>query len=526
MSLSQNSIPQGIIQEVAILNGKNNLVQQNISQNLIIYLVSAPDIAETASINTFLQTNSDIGVDNQVSQNLNQTMGDFPLFPNHFVEGKREDVDKNNLVLDYNDFIGNDDILDSVQFTNQQIIVEGNNNDFSNSSEQIIYDLSWYDEFAFNQNNIFDNNLTFDDFLEDFVGDYVLDSVQFAVQDIVIRGNRNSITQDLEQTIATFIVLDDDFIEELSEDSANLSPVQLVIQEDFIDTNNNQIEQNVTQNISFDFSFSNEPNRNISEVTGEELEIEKLNFNIDDFILPVLENTNKDTVVFANQDTLQKTDVFGDKNTDIKENSQILVLSETDEIIFAGNGDDTFAVGLTNNFDGLENLIFTGAGNDTIDISESLHNLPNTILSNNKIHAGSGNDEIIGLRGDRIFAGNGDDILKTATGGGKNRFYGEAGNDEFFVSDGGGNIISGGLGEDIFWLINNEIPSEINTVIDFNLEDDFIGIKGLGDNPNLSFESGDSGNTILMLNNSINIANFLGIQPSELEQARLIIDNS
>ena len=526
MSLGKNSIPQGIVQEIDIPRGNNNFVEQNITQDITIFVISAPEFPNTTGINTFIQTDSNIGNNNQVSQNIDQSMGNIPLFSTHFTDKDRDDIEKNDLVLDYSNFINNDNVLDAVQFTNQQILVQGNDNYLDNYSEQIIYDLSWYDEFGFDQDSNFTDSLTFDDFLEDLSGEYILDSVQFAVQDIRIFGRNNTITQELEQTIATFVTLDNDLVEELQKDFSNLSPVQLVVQEDFVDTNSNQIEQNIIQNIKFDFSFSNDPDRDVSEITGEELDanIDDLKKIDDNFIFPVLNDTIQDGGAFASQNNRQISDILGDFNTDIKENNQLLVLSETNEAVFTSLNDDNLTVGLTNNFDGLKDLIFTGSGDDTVDFSESLANLPLKIPTNNKVYAGSGNDEIIAKKGDRVFAGSGNDILKVAPGGSNNRFYGGPGDDLFFLGDNGNNIVSGGKGKDVFWLINDRVPLQSNTIVGFDLKDDYLGIRGLGDSPNLSFQSGDKNNTILMLDNSINIANFPGMQPSELEQARFIFE--
>ena len=101
---------------------------------------------------------------------------------------------------------------------------------------------------------------------------------------------------------------------------------------------------------------------------------------------------------------------------------------------------------------GSNNLVFAGAENDTIDASLS--------ESNNRIYAGSGDDTFILGAGDRAIGAEGDD--------------------SFFVTNGGNNIITGGAGTDRFWIANAQIPQSANTITDFTIGEDIIGIAGLG----------------------------------------------
>ncbi|MGK7951203.1 MAG: 5'/3'-nucleotidase SurE [Xenococcaceae cyanobacterium] len=52
--------------------------------------------------------------------------------------------------------------------------------------------------------------------------------------------------------------------------------------------------------------------------------------------------------------------------------------------------------------------------------------------------------------------------------------------DSFFVTNGGNNIITGGAGTDRFWIANAQIPQSANTITDFTIGEDIIGIAGLG----------------------------------------------
>ena len=92
-----------------------------------------------------------------------------------------------------------------------------------------------------------------------------------------------------------------------------------------------------------------------------------------------------------------------------------------------------------------------------------------------------GSDEI-------VFGGAGDDLIDSSAGGGGNRLYGQSGDDRFilgngdraFAGIGGDSVITGGAGMDQFWIANAEIPESANTITDFELGIDVLGIGGLG----------------------------------------------
>ena len=46
------------------------------------------------------------------------------------------------------------------------------------------------------------------------------------------------------------------------------------------------------------------------------------------------------------------------------------------------------------------------------------------------------------------------------------------------LSNTGGNLLSGGVGADQFWIVNAELPKAANTVLDFQVGSDVIGISG------------------------------------------------
>nr|WP_310483720.1 hypothetical protein [Chamaesiphon sp. VAR_48_metabat_403] len=152
-------------------------------------------------------------------------------------------------------------------------------------------------------------------------------------------------------------------------------------------------------------------------------------------------------------------------------------------------GADDLVAGKTPGFDGVNDLVFTGAGNDKVDVP-----IAGSIAGNNRIDAGSGNDTLFIGNLDRVFGTAGDDILDAtdATGyrmsggagndtlfiGANGRALGGDGNDKLFVGSGGNNLLSGGAGADQFWIANAEIPGAANTILDFQIGTDVIGIQG------------------------------------------------
>ena len=376
MLLSENAITQLVIQEVDIPEGDDNYIEQIINQditihvlgipNLEIYDLGIPNLEIPTDIQSFIQTDSDIGTHNQVFQNIHQTI-DFPLLPPNDSPSPSESIESDdladNLILDFDEFINNDDVLDTVQFINQQALVEGNDNSLDFYSQQRIYDLPEYDEFGFDSDYVYDESVAFDNFIEDFAASSLLDSAQVGVQDIRVFGDDNEIIQELDQSIDTFIILDEDYSQELFEELDYLSPVQFAFQESFLDDDNNIIEQDINQNIQFSFEYSDIINDRLTGTEGAELA--NPNFSIEDFILPILDNNNEGSEFFenhevlANQQNRQTANVFGNDNTDVKDNNQILIFSEG-EVIELGleNPDDTFEAGLADSFDGQEDFIF------------------------------------------------------------------------------------------------------------------------------------------------------------------------
>ena len=152
-------------------------------------------------------------------------------------------------------------------------------------------------------------------------------------------------------------------------------------------------------------------------------------------------------------------------------------------------GNDTIEAGITKGFDGVNDIVFAGAGNDTVDSV-----IGGALAGNNRIDAGSGADTIYVANNDRVFGQAGDDVFEATDasgyrisgGAGNDTFYlgsggralGGDGNDKFYAGTGGGNTLSGGAGADQFWIYNAEAPASANTVVDFQIGTDVLGFSG------------------------------------------------
>jgi myo-inositol-hexaphosphate 3-phosphohydrolase/phosphodiesterase/alkaline phosphatase D-like protein len=168
------------------------------------------------------------------------------------------------------------------------------------------------------------------------------------------------------------------------------------------------------------------------------------------------------------------------------------VVAEAKLVAAGGTSNDDNLIALSGSaFDGKSNIVFTGAGKDSVDLT-----LANSFAAgNNRVDQGSGTDIIFVSQGDRVFGSSGDDVFEATDGKGNNRMSGGAGNDtfflgagdralggdgndKFFVGTGGNNLLTGGAGTDQFWIANAELPAAANTILDFQIGTDVIGIQG------------------------------------------------
>jgi hypothetical protein len=149
----------------------------------------------------------------------------------------------------------------------------------------------------------------------------------------------------------------------------------------------------------------------------------------------------------------------------------------------------------TGDFEGLTligNTIFTGAGDDEVDVALS-GGFENQVFAGsgaNIVYAGtrdvitggSGVDELWAIAGDgnRLSGMGGDDSFVIGSSG--NRAIGGDGNDRFDVLDTAGtNYLNGGAGVDQFWLVSGpgDLPAAKQYVMDFKPGEDLVGLQDI-----------------------------------------------
>jgi myo-inositol-hexaphosphate 3-phosphohydrolase/Ca2+-binding RTX toxin-like protein len=211
---------------------------------------------------------------------------------------------------------------------------------------------------------------------------------------------------------------------------------------------------------------------------------------------------------------------------------------EESNLRFGSLAADTLEAGI--NFDGEEDLVFSGAGEDTVEAS--------TGNGGNRLYGGSNNDELIVGRSDRAFGGAGDDTIEASLGG-ENRLYGGSGNDtvvagfedrvsggdgddRLFLSEGeieggGSNIVTGGAGADQFWIANAQLPANPSDITDFIFGEDVLGIGGIdtvAEFADLSITQ-DGDDAIVSVGDN-DLARLLGINANELTADQFAIQPS
>jgi alkaline phosphatase len=212
--------------------------------------------------------------------------------------------------------------------------------------------------------------------------------------------------------------------------------------------------------------------------------------------------------------------------------AQTMFASVTEEnqgtLVSGTNGNDTLIAGV--DLVGIRDNIFTGAGNDEVDLAFG------TNARNNRLSAGTGMDTIYVSRKDRVNGGSGDDYFNAIDGQGENRMSGGAGNDifdlgqgdralggdgddQFYVGEGGDNLLSGGAGADQFWLLTDVAPDTANTVADFTKGTDVIGIASQGASVNFASLT-RTGNSIAL--NGDTFAILTGVNTTTLTAADFV----
>ncbi len=163
------------------------------------------------------------------------------------------------------------------------------------------------------------------------------------------------------------------------------------------------------------------------------------------------------------------------------------------EIAIGTNESDLFIASQDGVFDGINDLVWTGGGNDEVDSASVTSTNPEA--GHNLIFTGNGDDVIFVGRNDRVYGGGGQDEFDALDSRGGNRLFGELGHDRFFlgsadilvggdgddhffVGEGGDNILTGNLGNDLFWIANGTIPEQLNVITDFTIGEDLLGLAG------------------------------------------------
>jgi Ca2+-binding RTX toxin-like protein len=122
-------------------------------------------------------------------------------------------------------------------------------------------------------------------------------------------------------------------------------------------------------------------------------------------------------------------------------------------------------------------------------------------------------DDIIGGYKDRLIAGDGSDRLFLSAG----EFQG-----------GGDNLATGGAGADQFWLANAQFAGTVNTITDFTVGEDILGIAGVG----LTFAdlsiaaSEENANNTVIATADQDLAILLGIQPDTISETDFTFSES
>ncbi|NJL82809.1 MAG: hypothetical protein HC890_07390 [Chloroflexaceae bacterium] len=120
--------------------------------------------------------------------------------------------------------------------------------------------------------------------------------------------------------------------------------------------------------------------------------------------------------------------------------------------------------------------------------------------------------------GSRLYGGAGDDSFFLGTG---DRIVGGAGDDLIFAGVGGDNVITGGSGADEFWIANAETPLQPNTITDFTVGEDVIGIGIVGTSfGDLALSEADGTTAIALGGNTL--ALLLGVPVSSLSATNFV----
>ena len=223
-----------------------------------------------------------------------------------------------------------------------------------------------------------------------------------------------------------------------------------------------------------------------------------------------------------------------------------ILLGKINDQLIGGKGDDVLDVSNgdgNNTLDGGQgddildasngggnNLLNGGQGDDILDVSNS--------AGNNILDGGIGDDILFASVNDQLFGNLGDDILDASNGGGNNILDGGKGedillggfNDQLDGGEGddllsgglGGNTMTGGQGEDRFWVADGSLPITAHTITDFDVSDELIGIFNLGINFS-DLNITQIGNDTLINAANTDIAVLTGVLAADLSASNFVV---
>jgi hypothetical protein len=311
--ISANSLPaQSVILQMGIqetfIEGEYNQVNQIFNQNITLGIIYLPDREGSLIPNFNLQDSFVNKNNNEIKQIIKQNFSFFTQVRNNF------NLDNFNLDLS----------LNSIQSSIQVTFIEGNNNFVQQKSQQNIVDLFLFHNWE--NNNLL--NLESEDILEIILFDEALDSLQSIGQDIIIFGNQNLVSQEINQNLINLLFLDDSLylnqiILEKLDNLFDNNPAQLVIQETFIinQGENNQVNQIINQTISDLFFLT--PTLPIlnNDYSLDQNQQNLANFDIEGFLSNILE----ESIINAHQINEQNVFIIGNENKSKQVNNQAII---------------------------------------------------------------------------------------------------------------------------------------------------------------------------------------------------------
>lgn len=313
-------VPQGIFQQIYV-EGYSNQVTQQLNQTLNLHFIDLPEVKGSVIPNINIQGTFLDNPNNEVNQVINQNVVDLGLIP----------LNSTNFMI--NDFIGNDKVLNGVQFSEQQVLIQGNNNLSNQINSQNLSNF-----ILLEQSNKIVETEDFSQFISQLLESQLLDSFQFSSQDSLVFGDRNIVNQNISQTIDTFIFFASDIqlLLDTNIGKANnfVKPNQFIIQETFINaSDNNIITQRINQSIQqlswIEYGISSDDNYLLSEFKREKIQSDNLvEFSIDAFIDEILNNT----IIEGQQINRQFLEVIGNSNQNLQENEQVIDLVGNQEL--------------------------------------------------------------------------------------------------------------------------------------------------------------------------------------------------